>query len=269
MRIKTKNILIGVIILSVILFIIAYPKILNKYYIYVTNQENLETQEDIRSIQKENKKLNIERSQTQNNTYRSNSEIQNTYTIKEITKQLPSKAYIDVPFICQAPLQTQQNWTLHEESCEEAAVLQTYLFETNKTMSKPEANEEILKMISWEIDFFGSHQDLDADKMIRFISGYYKINEKNIILTRNASFEDIKLKISQNHPVIAPVTAKLLKNPYYPYPGYHMLQITGYTDNKIITNDNGTRKGSNFSYNKQTFMNAFNDAGAFIITIEL
>ena len=91
------------------------------------------------------------------------SEHQNEETMKEVktaetetaaenppaNQPLPETKLLDVPFICQAPLQTEANWKFHEESCEEAAVLQAYLYETNSTMTKEEADKEILKTVSY------------------------------------------------------------------------------------------------------------------------
>lgn len=177
-------------------------------------------------------------------------------------------AHLDVPFICQAPLQTEENWTVHEESCEEAAVLQAYLYETNSSMSKEEANAEILKMIEWEKQNFGEHKDLYADDLKKFINGYYQIPLDKIEIIYDATLEDIEAAITKKHPVIVPIMGDVLKNPYYPYPGYHMLVVIGYNENQIITNDNGTRRGKDFAYDKKVFMEATKAAGGDVIVIK-
>ncbi len=188
--------------------------------------------------------------------------------IKNIEKN-SSNTVLDVPFICQAPLQTEENWKLHEESCEEAALLQVYLYETNQSMGREEANIEILKMIDWQEVAFGGHYDLKAEKMIELIKGYYKLTDENITVIENATLQDIRDSLKQGHPIIAPVTSGLLDNPNYPYPGYHMLAIKGITEENIITNDNGTRKGESYPYKIETFMEALIDGGGFIITLQL
>jgi len=185
-----------------------------------------------------------------------------------IKSSTPWMSYLDVPFVCQAPLQTEKNWELHEESCEEAAVLQAYLYETNTTISREEANTEILKMIDWEVENFGAHKDLYADDLKKFINGYYQIPLENIEIIYDATLENIREEISQKHPVIVPIMGDVLKNPYYPYPGYHMLVVTGYTQDKIITNDNGTRRGEDFAYDKNIFMKAMTAAGGDIVIIK-
>jgi hypothetical protein len=196
-------------------------------------------------------------------------EKENAETMEVIKQALPENKLLEVPFICQAPLQTVKNWESHEESCEEAALLQAYLYETNSTMTKEEANQEILKMIDWEKQNLGSHHDLYADDMKQFIMGYYGLTTDQVKIIYDASIEDIKEELNAGHPVIVPVTAKLIDNPYYPYPGYHMLTVIGYTADKIITNDNGTRHGASFSYDTDTFKTAMDDAGGDVVVVEM
>lgn len=188
--------------------------------------------------------------------------------VEKVKNNPKSSAILNVPFICQAPLQTEENWKLHEASCEEAAVLQAYLFETNSQMTRQQANEEILKMIEWEIQNFGEHKDLYADDLKKFITGYYKIDPSKISIIYDASLEDIRQNIREDHPVIVPIMGETLKNPYYPYPGYHMLTATGFTEDTIITNDNGTRRGEKYEYKNEIFLKAMNEAGGDIVIIK-
>ncbi len=182
---------------------------------------------------------------------------------------IPNKAYLEVPFICQAPLETEANWVFHEESCEEAALLQAYLYETGQTMTKEEANEEILEMLEWQKTNWNGHYDIYAKDVSKLAQGFYGINESEITIIYDASIEDIKEQIAGGHPVIVPVTSDYLDNPYYPHPGYHMLTVIGYTEDKIITNDNGTKRGKDFSYDYDKFEQAMNDAGGDIIILKL
>ena len=96
-------------------------------------------------------------------------------------------------------------------------------------------------------------------------SYYFNIKESHIKIIFDASIDDIKNIISEGHPVIAPVTSEYLNNPYYPHPGYHMLTVTGFTEDRIITNDNGTKRGEDFSYSNLDFEKALMDAGADIL----
>lgn len=189
-----------------------------------------------------------------------------TPTTKEL---IPNEFYIPADFICQAPLQTVENWKHHEESCEEAALLQTYNYEKSIIMTKEEANEEILKMIEWQNENFEGHHDIYADKVKELAIRFYNLKDEQIKIVYDAKIEDIKKILSEGHPIIAPVTSKYLKNPNYPHPGYHMLQIIGFNEDKIITNDNGTRKGKDYAYSTEIFETALNDAGADILYISL
>ncbi|MBI4232253.1 C39 family peptidase [Candidatus Peregrinibacteria bacterium] len=189
---------------------------------------------------------------------------------KEVNKKaLPSTYYLEVNFICQAPLETTENWKLHEESCEEAALLQAYLYEKSQVISKEEANEVILDMIEWQRRNFGGHYDLHGEKMKDFILQYYKLKESSVTLIQDGEIEDIKKIVSSGHPAIVPVTGEILNNPYYPYPGYHMLIVIGYTEDRIITNDNGTKRGADFSYEVEVFNAAFKDAGGEIFVLNI
>jgi hypothetical protein len=189
-------------------------------------------------------------------------------SVEEAKENTQGSHYLEVPFICQAPLQTNDNWKFHEESCEEAAVLQSYLFLTDQTMSKQQAHEEILKMIDWQMEHFGGHHDIYAAEVKEFINGYYNIPNEEIEVIYDSTLEDIKTHISQGYPVIVPIMGDVLQNPHYPHPGYHMLAAIGYTQDTIITNDNGTRKGADFSYKNQRFLDAMNAAGGDIVVIK-
>jgi hypothetical protein len=178
-------------------------------------------------------------------------------------------AYLNVPFVCQAPFQTEANWKYHEESCEEAALLQVeYYIEGISEPNKQTAHNTILDMIAWQKENFGKHKDLYADDMKEFIKGYYGYTDDDIEIIYDADVLDIKKAISSGYPVIVPIMGDILQNPYYPYPGYHMLTVIGYTPEKIITNDVGTRRGANFSYPYEKFLKAMKAAGGHIVIIK-
>ncbi|MDA1060478.1 MAG: C39 family peptidase [bacterium] len=201
--------------------------------------------------------------------YRQKVDRENVATLEIVKNEEKKGNYLEVQFITQAPLQTEENWVFHEESCEEAALLQAINYEKGVTISKEEANEIILDMIDWQNKNMGGHHDLYAQDMKKFIMGYYKLKDHEIKIIKNAHIDDIKESIDFNHPVIVPITGDILKNPYYPYPGYHMLIVIGYTEDRIITNDNGTRRGADFSYDTDIFEAAFRDASGDILILNL
>ena len=163
----------------------------------------------------------------------------------------------NVPFQPQAPFGTWDQ--LHDEACEEASVVIAKYYLEGKSLSPEEMNQEIIQMVDWEIKNWGSHKDLTAAETVELEKSYYGLN--GLEAKAINSVDDIKYEISQNHLVIVPAAGRLLGNPYYRSPGpiYHMLIVTGYSSNIIITNDIGTRRGGNYEYAENIFYNAIHD----------
>ncbi len=262
-----------IILLSSIIFI--GPKFKSKYEIWKIEMQNRETMNLISETAKdlENEELNTSNYKFEDELYLEQNEeisLDNSSSNREEKEiPIPTQKYLDVQFICQAPLQTEANWVFHEESCEEAALLMAYNYEMGIEVSKEEANEIILDMIEWQNENFGGHFDIYADQLKEFAVGYYNLKNEQIKVIKNATIEEIKKEITSGHPVVVPITGELLKNPYYPYPGYHMLTVTGFTEDRIITNDNGTRHGEDFSYDIDVFEKAMKDTGGDILILEL
>lgn len=229
--------------------------------------EEVKNKIEVKKTEIQNEKV-IENILKDENTQMFSNESIEKSTETKVSK-IPDKALIEADFICQAPLQTEANWVFHEESCEEAALLQTYNYEKNIEMTKSEANTEILEMIKWQNENFEGHHDIYADKIKEMAINFYGLNSEEIKIVYDAKISDIKEIIARGHPVIAPVTSKYLKNPYYPHPGYHMLQVIGYDETNIITNDNGTRKGEKYPYKTEIFEEALIDAGADILYLDI
>ena len=173
-------------------------------------------------------------------------------------KILPSSYKIsNVPFQPQAPF---ANWDqLHDEACEEASIVIAKYYLEGKSLSAEEMDREIINMVNWEIENWGSHKDLTASETVDLARSYYGLN--GLEVKKINSINDIKYEIAQNHPIIVPAAGRLLGNPYYRQPGpiYHMLVVTGYNQEIIITNDIGTRRGENYEYSENIFYNAIHD----------
>jgi len=173
-------------------------------------------------------------------------------------KAIPNSYLIkNFPFQSQAPF---ANWDeTHDEACEEASVILVEFFKNGKTTISPQTmDDEILKMVSWEVKNWGTHKDLTVKETAQMAESFYglRLEEKF-----NITIEDIKKEISENHPVILPTAGRLLGNPYFRQPGpiYHMVVAIGYSGNTIIVQDVGTRRGENYKYNENILFNAIHD----------
>lgn len=170
---------------------------------------------------------------------------------------LPSSHQISgVPFQSQAPF---ANWDqLHDEACEEASVVIVQYYNSRQSLSVEAMEEQIQNMVSWEINYFGSHKDLTAAETKALARNFYDLNLK---IKNISSIDDIKKEIAQDHLVIIPTAGRLLGNPNFRSPGpvYHMLVVSGYDGNKITTQDVGTRNGQNYVYNEEVLFNAIHD----------
>lgn len=173
---------------------------------------------------------------------------------------LPDSYYIeDVPFVPQAPFAIWDE--LHKEACEEAASLIVHYYLTdNKLVSRELFDEELQKMVDWQVRNWGSHKDLTSQETANLVKGYFGYEAR---VSYDISISDIKKEIAKGNPVIVPAAGRELGNPYFRQPGpiYHMLVIRGYDDQKaeFITNDPGTKRGENYRYKYQVLYDAIHD----------
>ncbi len=170
---------------------------------------------------------------------------------------LPGKILINVPFTSQAPF---ANWdALHEEACEEASLIMLKYYLDGKILTPPIAEEEIQRMVDFEIKNYGDYRDTTAGETAKLAEDFYKIY--NLKAVYDFQKEDLKKYLAEGNPIIIPVAGRLLGNPYFTAPGplYHNLVIIGYDGNTIITNDPGTRRGEGYRYDIDTLYNAIRD----------
>jgi len=171
---------------------------------------------------------------------------------------IPEEFNLDIPFSSQAPYGIWDE--IHKEACEETSSLMAARFVKNAGINSPgDADSELLKLVDWQQNFFGFWKDTDAEQTATMIRKFYGL--KDVEVKYNISLDDIKKEIAQGNPVIIPAAGRLLGNPYYTPPGpyYHMLVVRGYTKDKIITNDPGTKHGENYAYKNDIFYNAIHD----------
>ncbi len=159
---------------------------------------------------------------------------------------LPATANLAVPYAAQAPF---GNWTVHEESCEEAAlVMYKEYLDGNKSNAKFEegALDGFFRtMKNWQVAHYGSEPDLTMEALGKFAKEYYGFNYK----TAAADETSIKTAIASGNPVVVPVMTHSLQNSMYgPVSVYHVLLIKGYDATGVITNDAGVGNGPDHHY---------------------
>lgn len=176
-----------------------------------------------------------------------------------LAASLPREFNLSVPFVLQAPT---ANWdAVHNETCEEAAVLTVHYYWTKvKFFSAPQVETQYTKMIAYENKTFGDFKDTTAAQTAKMIKELYKYKRVDVLPMK--SINDAKPHVLAGRPVIIPSSGKLLKNPNFKNGGplYHMLVIRGWLkDGRIITNDPGTRKGNGYVYKADVLWNAIHD----------
>lgn len=170
---------------------------------------------------------------------------------------IPQEFLLSVPFTTQAPY---ANWDMpYQEACEEASALTVHYYYAQKSFTPDIADKEILDLVDFENDFLGFYQDTTAQETASVIAEYFGYRRVDVI--DSPTVENIKFHVSQGRPVIVPAAGKLLENDHFRSGGplYHMLVITGYTQDEFITNDVGTRFGENFRYPIENVMSSMHD----------
>ncbi len=172
-------------------------------------------------------------------------------------KNLADNISLAVPFAPQAP---HANWGQpYQDACEEAAVIMVEQYLRGAGLTPDEMDQEILKMVAWEDEFFGFSKDTNIAEVKRLVDNY------SPTFTASARYDitidDIKEELLKGNPVIVLANGQLLGNPYYTQPGpeKHALVIKGFTGNEFITNDPGTRRGADFVYSAEKLLNAVID----------
>jgi hypothetical protein len=176
---------------------------------------------------------------------------------KEIKQPvIKDSAVISVPYTVQAPL---ANWNIHENSCEEAAILMYHYFldklsVPGTVIPAQNANIELTKMVDWQKSHYGREKDLTLTETGQLAKDYYGYNFE---VKKNITADDIKLAISEGHLVVVPVMTQSLQNSHYSAGNvYHELLIKGYDSTGVITNDAGVKEGENWHYTWEILWNA-------------
>ena len=168
----------------------------------------------------------------------------------------PTTLLLSVPFTPQAPT---GNWDeLHNEACEEASAIMAAAYfagDTRAELPAAEVEKQIATLTTWQQTNFGYSLDTTAAETAEMIRSVYKLKAE---LVTGVTESKIKAALLANQIVIVLVNGRLIGNPYYKAPGpiYHMLVVRGFTSTRLVTNDPGTKRGENYSYDFATIINA-------------
>lgn len=181
---------------------------------------------------------------------------QETTRIPNPESQIPTSLNLAVPFTVQAPFGVWDE--LHKDACEEASVMMADAFYTKRTFTPESAEREILALADWETKRFGYWKDTTAEETAVILREYYGFSRVDV--RTDVTAEAAKREIARGNVIIVPVYGRGL-NPFFtpPGPDYHMLVIKGYTATKLITNDPGTRRGADFTYDYDKLLGAVHD----------
>jgi hypothetical protein len=148
----------------------------------------------------------------------------------------------------------------HDDACEEASALMlSNYWAGRRSLTRQEMEDQILALIDYELEVFGTYKDTDAAQTVQLMRDFLGM-ERVAVLPVN-SIDDIRRQIAAGRPVILPADGKALKNPNFRNggPPYHMLVVKGYTEDNIIVNDPGTRRGANWLYTNEIIMESVHD----------
>ena len=172
---------------------------------------------------------------------------------------LPDQIKLKVPFTSQAPRGV---WTEPwQNACEEASIIMINNFYKGDTLTKEKAHQEILSIFDIKERTFGPSDDESMETVAAVINSSNLVWRSRVV--NNPTIEDLKTELAAQRPIIVPVYAKVLNNPYYvgEGPDYHVVVLTGYDDatGEFITQDSGTVQGKDFRYKYAEFFNAISD----------
>ena len=174
----------------------------------------------------------------------------------------PKAAKVEVPFTSQAP---NGDWSEPwQNACEETSIYMVSSFYADDAIKRDEAVLKIKEILKTKND----NIKISKDESLATISQI--IVDLNLPwttqLVENPTKDALKTELAAGRPVIVPVYAPALKNPYYEGggPDYHVLVLTGYddTDGVFIVNDPGTKDGEGLRFPYDLFLSAIHDLDA-------
>lgn len=173
-----------------------------------------------------------------------------------VPNELPASVNLNVPFGAQAPF---GDWSMpYQEACEEASMIMAHKYFEHAEITPEIMDEEIKKIVEWQINKFGYYADTNAAEMAITLKEYFG---RDAEVRYEFTADDIKHALANGYPVLIALAGREIGNPYYTAPGpiYHVLVIKGYINGKFITNDPGTKRGKDYLYDPDVLINASHD----------
>jgi len=164
---------------------------------------------------------------------------------------------LDVPFTSQAP---EGNWSEPwQNACEETSILMVDSFYEGEELNREEEKQRILEILQTKREEIKVSQDESLATISELINSL-DLNWTTTI-KRNPTVGELIEELANNRPVILPVLATKLPNPFYEGVDYHVIVLVGYDQETgtFKVNDPGTQFGEDLSYDYDTLMNAIHD----------
>ncbi len=164
---------------------------------------------------------------------------------------------LEVPFTAQSP---DGNWSEPwQNACEETTILMVDNFYQDEDLNIEEEKQRILEILKTKKDTI----KVSKDESLTTISDLINSLDLNWTssIKKNPTIDELLQELANNRPIIVPILAGDLPNPYYNDVNYHVIVLVGYDQEKGVfkVNDPGTQYGENLSYNYETLMNAIHD----------
>lgn len=129
---------------------------------------------------------------------------------------------LEAPFYTQAPY---SNWGYPwQEACEEASMLLAANVYWKHNWTREEFNDQILKMVEWEKEKFGTYLDTTVSQNAKILSDYLDLKS---VTHENPTLDDVKNILNKGHFIVMFLAGKELGNPNFTNGGpvYHAILI--------------------------------------------
>jgi len=181
--------------------------------------------------------------------------------VQEVATQ-PKSILLEVPFSSQAP-SAQWDETIFQYACEETSILMAMRWVEGGTLTKEDAEREIVAIAEFEKETYGHFHDRSAADTAQLMKEYFDYQNVEYVTDIDAS--DIKRELLDGNVVIIPVNGQVLNNPFYTPPGplEHMVVVIGYDGetHEFMIHDPGTKHGANIRYGEDVLNQALREYG--------